>query len=266
MTGMRKTPADIRAMKNPDRPLACLTAYTAPMAALLDEHCDLLLAGDSLGMVLYGLPDTTGVTLDMMIAHGAALVRGAKTACRVVDMPFGTYEHSVQDALKNARRILEETGCDAVKLEGGEIMAPAIRAIVDAGIPVMAHIGLQPQSSPAEGGFKIKGRTDEEVMRLLADAKAVEEAGAFCVVIEGTIEPVSRKLTAAITIPTIGIGASPACDGQILVTEDLLGLTPRQPKFVRKYADFSHVIKQAVKNYAEDVKSRRFPGPDNLYK
>lgn len=265
MSAKRITPDQIRQRKNPDEPVVCLTAYTAPMARLLDSQCDLLLAGDSLGMVLYGLPDTTGVTLEMMINHGAAIVRGSHKACIVVDMPFGTYEDSPDQALENATKIIEQTGASAVKLEGGQDMAPMIRAIVEAGIPVMAHIGLQPQSAPKEGGFKIKGRTPEEVEKLLADARAVEEAGAFCVVIEGTIDYVSRQLTQSINIPTIGIGASAACDGQILVTEDMLGLTPRQPKFVKKYADFVPVIQQAVKTYASEVRRRTFPSKAQLY-
>lgn len=262
----RITPESIRRRKNPDSPMVCLTAYSLPMAQILDPHCDLLLAGDSLGMVLYGLPDTTGVTIDMMINHGTALVRGSSRACAVVDMPFGTYEESPAQALRNARRIMDETGCSAVKLEGGVSMAPMIRAITQDGIPVMAHIGLQPQSSPAEGGFKIKGRTEEEVERLLADARVVEAAGAFCVVIEGTVEPVSRRLTESISIPTIGIGASLACDGQILVTEDMLGLTPRQPKFVKKYADLGTAIHEAVERYAAEVRGRQFPDQDRVYR
>jgi 3-methyl-2-oxobutanoate hydroxymethyltransferase len=217
-------------------------------------------------MVLYGHPDTTLVDLDTMIRHGQAVMRGAARACVVVDMPFGTYESGPVQARENAKRIMAETGCSAVKLEGGVDMAPAIKAIVGAGIPLMGHIGLQPQSSPKEGGFKIKGRTEDSVQKLLADARAVEEAGAFSVVIEGTVEPVSRQLTEMLSIPTIGIGASPVCDGQILVTDDLLGLTPRQPKFVRKYADLQSLIGQAAADYAKDVQSGAFPGEDEVYR
>lgn len=265
MTQNRITTTAIHGMKNPAQPIVCLTAYTAPIANILDAHCDLLLVGDSLGMVLYGHSDTTQVELRTMINHGLAVMRGSSQACVVVDMPYGTYEAGPKLALENAQAIYKETGCSAVKLEGGMDMADCIRAIVDAGIPVMAHIGLQPQSSPKEGGFKIKGRNEAEVEKLLKDAKAVEDAGAFSVVIEGTIEPVSRRITQSIGIPTIGIGASPACDGQILVTDDLLGLTPRQPKFVKKYADLREVIGKAAKEYAEEVRAGSFPSDAQLY-
>lgn len=265
ITQNRITTAAIKGMKTPAPRIVCLTAYTTPMAQILDPHCDLLLVGDSLGMVLYGHSDTTRVELKTMIDHGAGVMRGSSQACVVVDMPFGTYESGPELALQNARKIKNETGCCAIKLEGGLDMADAIRAITDAGIPVMGHIGLQPQSSVKEGGFKIKGRTEAEVQKLLHDAKAVQDAGAFCVVIEGTIEPVSRLITEFITIPTIGIGASPACDGQILVTDDLLGLTARQPKFVKKYADLRGVIGKAASDYADEVRSGSFPSKDQVY-
>ena len=265
MNNKRLTTDAIRARKG-GTPVVCLTAYTTPIAQVLDEHCDLLLVGDSLGMVLYGHSDTTQVDLATMIRHGQAVMRGSERACVVVDMPYGTYETSPAQALENARIIQNETGCCAVKLEGGTDMAPAIAAIVQAGIPLMGHIGLQPQSSPKEGGFKVKGRTDESIQKLLADAKAVQDAGAFSVVIEGTVEPLSRQITGMLNIPTIGIGASPACDGQILVTDDLLGLTPRQPKFVRKYADLRGVIGEAARAYASDVTSGAFPGEDEVYR
>ncbi|MCD8563017.1 MAG: 3-methyl-2-oxobutanoate hydroxymethyltransferase [Alphaproteobacteria bacterium] len=266
MNNNRITPETLKTRKNPAEPIVCLTAYTTPIAALLDAHCDLLLVGDSLGMVLYGLSDTTQVDIETMIRHGAAVMRGSQQACVVVDMPYGTYENSPEEALTNARRLIAETGCSAVKLEGGVEMAPAIKAIVADGIPVMGHIGLQPQSSVKEGGFKIKGRTDESIQKLLADAKAVEEAGAFSVVIEGTVEPVSRLMTESIGIPTVGIGASPACDGQILVIDDMLGLTPRQPKFVKKYTDLQSIVERAAQDYANDVRARAFPGEAQLYK
>lgn len=265
MKPQRLETSAIKARKGAGK-IVCLTAYTTPMAAVLDAHCDVLLVGDSLGMVLYGHSDTTQVDVTTMIRHGQAVMRGAAQACVVVDMPFGSYEQSPAQALENARLIQNETACCAVKLEGGTDMAPAIAAIVAAGIPVMAHIGLQPQSAPKEGGFKVKGRTEDSVQKLLKDAKAVEDAGAFSVVIEGTVEPLSRQITEMLTIPTIGIGASPACDGQILVTDDLLGLTPRQPKFVRKYADLRGIITEAARAYAADVKSGTFPGEDEVYR
>ena len=266
-TTTRKTIASIRAQKNAASPLVCLTAYSAPMAEILDKHCDLLLVGDSLGMVFYGMENTLDVTVDMMINHGKAVMRTAHNACVVVDMPFGSYEENPTHAHKNAARIMRETGCDAVKLEGGQEMAETIADLVKRDIPVMAHIGLQPQSVVKEGGYKIKGRTDEQISMLLDDAKAVEDAGAFCVVIEGTVEPVARKITDSIAIPTIGIGASSACDGQILVTYDMLGyLSGHTPKFVKKYAQLAKDIDAAVKNYADDVKARRFPDEQYVYK
>lgn len=262
----RKTPAEIKERKNLE-PLVCLTAYSTPMAKLLDPHCDLLLVGDSLGMALYCMDDTLGVTLDMMVNHGKAVVRGTESACVVVDMPYGTYEHDTNEALKNARRIIDETGCDAVKLEGGVDVAHTITAIVESGIPVMAHIGLQPQSVRKEGGYRVKGKTDEDAARLIKDAKAIGDAGAFCVVIEGTIESVSADITKAIGIPTIGIGASAACDGQILVSEDMLGLTVGHvPKFAREYADLRGEITRAAEAYAADVRSRAFPSDAEIYK
>ena len=265
MSEHRITPDEIQSRKQTDKPIVCLTSYTTPSAQIIDPVCDLILVGDSLGMVLYGLPDTTGVTLDMMIRHGQAVMRGSQNACVIVDMPFGTYESGAQHALINAQKIYKETGCNGVKLEGGQDMAPMIKTLADHSIPVMGHIGLLPQSAPQEGGFKIKGRTEEEVQRLLNDAKAVEDAGAFALVIEGTIESVSKKISESVSIPTIGIGASPHCDGQILVTEDLLGITPRQPKFVKKYADLQPTIKKAVSTYADEVRSHKFPGKDQVY-
>lgn len=267
MANPRKTTTEITAQKNTGTPLVCLTAYTAPMAKILDKHCDLLLVGDSLGMALYGMENTLGVTLDIMINHGKAVMRGAQNACVVVDMPFGTYEQSPKIAYQNALRIITETGCDAVKLEGGQDIAAAIAYITERNIPVMAHIGLQPQSVLKDGGYKIKGRTNEEASKLLADAKAVEKAGAFSVVIEGTIDTVAKNITQSIDIPTIGIGASVSCDGQILVTEDMLGLiTDHTPKFVKKYACLAQDIEKAATCYATEVKSRVFPDENYTYK
>lgn len=247
-------------------PIVCLTAYTYPIARLLDDHVDLLLVGDSVAMVLHGHETTLGASLEMMIAHGQAVMRGAAKACVVVDMPAGTYEDSAALAVASARRMIDETGCQAVKLEGGVDMARQIAAIVAAGIPVMGHIGLQPQSVEKDGGYKIKGRTEEAVAALVRDAHAVESAGAFSVVIEGTVETVAADITRRIAIPTIGIGASSDCDGQILVIDDMVGLTvDRVPKFVKEYADLRSVISHAAERYAAEVRSRAFPGPGHVF-
>lgn len=247
-------------------PIVCLTAYTYPIARLLDPHVDLLLVGDSVAMVLHGHETTLGATMDMMIAHGQAVMRGAQKACVVVDMPAGSYEGSVSVAVASARRIVEETGCQAVKLEGGVDMAAQIAAIVAAGIPVMGHIGLQPQSVEKDGGYKIKGKTPDNVTALVRDAEAVEKAGAFSVVIEGTVEGVAADLTRAISIPTIGIGASADCDGQILVIDDMVGLTVgRVPKFVKEYADLRDAVASAAEAYARDVRSRAFPAAEHIF-
>ncbi|WP_095090714.1 3-methyl-2-oxobutanoate hydroxymethyltransferase [Mesorhizobium sophorae] len=247
-------------------PIVCLTAYTYPIARLLDDHVDLLLVGDSVAMVLHGHETTLGASLEMMIAHGQAVMRGAAKACVVVDMPAGTYEDSAALAVASARRMIDETGCQAVKLEGGVDMARQIAAIVAAGIPVMGHIGLQPQSVEKDGGYKIKGRTEEAVAALVRDALAVESAGAFSVVIEGTVETVAADITRRIAIPTIGIGASSDCDGQILVIDDMVGLTvDRVPKFVKEYADLRSVISHAAERYAAEVRSRAFPGPGHVF-
>lgn len=260
------TPQDIKMAKNPAEPLVCLTAYTAPIAEILDPHCALLLVGDSLGMVLYGMDSTLNVSLDMMINHGRAVTKKSKHACIVVDLPYGTYESNIDEAVTNARRVMHETGCDAVKLEGGIDMEDTISAIVHDGIPVMAHIGLQPQSVEKDGGFKVKGKTDTEIVKLLEDAKAIERAGAFSVVIEGTIEPVAKHITETLSIPTIGIGGSVACDGQILVTEDMLGLlSGHTPKFAKKYALLAKDIERATVQYAGEVKARQFPTSDYVY-
>lgn len=247
-------------------PLVCLTAYTYPVARLLDPHVDLLLVGDSVAMVLHGHETTLGASLEMMIAHGQAVMRGSARACVVVDMPAGSYEDSAAQAVTSAQCIIGETGCQAVKLEGGVDMADQIAAIVAAGIPVMGHIGLLPQSVEKDGGYKIKGRTNETIAALMADALAVEKAGAFSVVIEGTIEAVAADITRRIAIPTIGIGASGDCDGQILVIDDMVGLTvDRVPKFVKEYADLRGVIAHAAERYASEVRDRTFPGPAHVF-
>ena len=261
----RHTPAALHARKG-GVPIVCLTAYSTPMARLLDPLADLLLVGDSLGMVVYGLDSTLPVSLEMMIAHGAAVVRGARRACVIVDMPFGSYQENPAQAFRNAARIMAETGCAGVKLEGGTAMAETIRFLVERGIPVFGHIGLQPQSIHALGGFRAQGRSDADAARVIADAHAVSDAGAFALVVEGTAEPVARRLTAEIAAPTIGIGASPACDGQILVTEDILGLFDEfRPRFVKRYAELGPLAAAAAAAYAEDVRARRFPGPEHTY-
>ena len=261
----RVTIRDIRARKAAE-PLVVLTAYTTPIARLLDPHVDILLVGDSVGMVLYGMDTTLGVSIDMMINHGKAVMRGSAAACVVIDMPFASYQESKEQAFRNAARIMVETGCAAVKLEGGCEMAETIAFLTQRGIPVMAHIGLKPQSVHAAGGFRAQGRGDAEAAAIMNDAKAIEQAGAFSVVVEGTVEPVARALTAQIAIPTIGIGASAACDGQVLVTEDVLGLfADFTPKFVKRYAELSPHISEAAARYAAEVKSRAFPGPEHCF-
>jgi 3-methyl-2-oxobutanoate hydroxymethyltransferase len=261
----KHTPSELRTRKG-GVPIVCLTAYSAPMARLLDPIADLLLVGDSLGMVVYGLDSTLPVTVDMMIAHGAAVVRGAGRACVIVDMPFGSYQETPAQAFRNAARIMAECGCAGVKLEGGAAMAETIHFMVERGIPVLGHVGLQPQSVNALGGFRAQGKSEPEALRLIADAHAVADAGAFGMVVEGTAEPVARRLTQEVTVPTIGIGASPACDGQILVTEDILGLFDMfQPRFVKRYANLAQSVADAAAAYAEDVRARRFPGPEHCY-
>jgi 3-methyl-2-oxobutanoate hydroxymethyltransferase len=258
-------PAALRARKGAT-PLVCLTAYAAPMARLLDPIADLLLVGDSLGMVVYGFATTLSVTLDMMIAHGAAVMRGAHQACVIVDLPFGSYQESPAQAFRNAARVMAETGCAGVKLEGGVAMAETIRFLVVRGIPVLGHIGLQPQSVHAIGGFRAQGKSAEEAAAIMADAQAVAAAGAFAVVVEGTTEPLARAITEAVDVPTIGIGASAACDGQILVTEDLVGLFSEfKPRFVKRYAELGSEIAAAAAAYGEDVRARRFPGAEHVY-
>jgi len=247
-------------------PIVGLTAYTAPIAGLLDPNVDFLLVGDSVGMVVYGFDSTLPVTVDMMIAHGAAVMRGSSQALVVVDMPFGSYQDPREQAFRTAARILAETGCAAVKLEGGAEMADTVRFLTERGIPVMGHVGLMPQSVNTAGGFKVQGRGQQQADRVSADATAITDAGAFSLVIEGTVEPVARTITEAIPVPTIGIGASPMCDGQILVTDDLLGLfTQFKPRFVRRYAELAPLIAAAAEAYAADVRARRFPGPEHCF-
>lgn len=265
----RTTVRDIALRKIPgrvtDKPVVCITAYTAPMARFMDKHVDLLLVGDSLGMVVYGMETTLGVTLDMMIAHGKAVMRGSLEACVIVDMPFGTYQATPAEAFKACAQVMAETGCSGVKLEGGAEMAETVSFLTMRGIPVMGHVGLTPQSVNQLGGYRARGRTNIEADSLVADATAIAAAGAFCVVVEGTVEPVARAITEAIDIPTIGIGASPACDGQIIVAEDILGLFGTfTPKFVKRYAELGDEVSGAVAKYAADVRARRFPGSEHL--
>jgi 3-methyl-2-oxobutanoate hydroxymethyltransferase len=261
----RLTVPEIRARKG-GKPIVCLTCYHAHTARLLDEHVDLMLVGDSLGMVMHGMETTLGVTLDMMILHAKAVMRGSRRALIVVDMPFGSYEESPQVAFRNAARVLQETGCSAVKLEGGARTSETIRYLSQRGIPVMGHIGLTPQMIQVLGGFKTQGRTEAEWPAIETDARAVAEGGAFAMVLEGMAEPLAARITRDMAIPTIGIGASAECDGQILVMEDMLGLNPKPPKFVRQYANTGADIEAAVKSYAADVRARRFPGEENVYR
>lgn len=260
----RLTAPDIRARKNGE-PIVSLTSYHAHTARLMDQYCDFILVGDSLGMVMHGMETTVPVTLDMMILQGHAVMRGSKRALVVVDMPFGSYEASKEQAFMSASRVLKETGCGAIKLEGGRRMAETIRFLVERGVPVMGHIGLTPQSINTIGSFRAQGREEKDWGPIEEDARAVADAGAFCMVIEAVAEPLARKITAAIDIPTIGIGASAACDGQILVLEDMLGLSARVPKFVKRYGNLGPSIEKAVADYAADVRSRAFPGVDQVY-
>jgi 3-methyl-2-oxobutanoate hydroxymethyltransferase len=265
-TGQMKalTPPDVVIRKG-EAPLVCLTAYTTPMARLVDTTCDIALVGDSVGMVLHGLPSTLGVTLDMMIMHAQAVRRGIERALMVVDMPFGSYEEGPEQAFRNAARLMAETGCAAVKLEGGESMAGTIQFLVARGIPVMAHVGLTPQAVNTFGGYKVQGRGND-AERILRDADAVSKAGAFAVVLEKVPEALSRRITADIAIPTIGIGASSACDGQILVVDDMLGMfTDFRPKFVKRYAELGEQAQAAIAAYANDVRERRFPGAEHVF-
>ncbi len=267
--GKRMTAPMIRARKKEgvtEEPLVMLTAYTMRMAQLLDPHCEMLLVGDSLGQVFYGLPSTLPVTLDMMCAHGAAVVRGSWHALVGVDMPFGSYEGSPEQAFASASRILQETGAAAVKLEGGEAMAPTIRFLSERGIPVIGHVGLTPQAVNTLGGYGARGKSEAEAAKILGDARAVADAGAFCMVIEGVMEGLADELTKAVAIPTIGIGASKNCDGQVLVTDDMLGLFERTPRFVKRYHELAGEISAAAAQYREEVRSRAFPTADQVYR
>ncbi|KUP94326.1 3-methyl-2-oxobutanoate hydroxymethyltransferase [Tritonibacter horizontis] len=255
---------DIRALKG-QRPIVSLTAYTTPMAGLMDAHCDFVLVGDSVGMVLHGLPSTLGVTMDMMVMHGAAVARGLNRAMMVIDMPFGSYEESPAQAFRNAARLMAETNAAAVKLEGGVEMAPTIQFLTRRGIPVMAHIGLTPQSVNTLGGYKVQGRA-EAAKPLIADARAVADAGAFAVVLEKVPASLADQVTEIVPIPTIGIGASVGCDGQILVVDDMLGFfTAFKPKFVKRYADLGPAAEAAIADYAAEVRARRFPGAEHIF-
>ena len=261
----RLTPNDITALKG-ERPVVSLTAYTTPMARLFDPHCDLLLVGDSLGMVLYGMETTVGVTVEMMIAHGQAVMRGVSRACVIVDLPFGSYQESKEQAFRTAARIMKETGCDGVKLEGGEEMAETVAFLVSRGVPVFGHVGLMPQQVNTAGGYRSKGHSDAEADKIRRDARAIDKAGAFAIVIEGTVEPLAREITGTVSAATIGIGASPACDGQVLVSDDMLGLfNDFKPRFVKHYAELAEIISKAAEDYATEVRARAFPGPEHTF-
>lgn len=260
----QKMPAEITAMKGCD-PIVCLTAYTTPVAKLVDPHCDLVLVGDSVGMVLHGLPSTLGVPMDMMVMHGQAVARGLQNALMVIDMPFGSYEEGPAQAFRNAARLMAETGAGAVKLEGGVHMAQTIAFLIARGIPVMAHIGLTPQSVNTLGGYKVQGR-GEDGARLMADARAVAEAGAFSVVLEKVPQGLAGRITAGIDIPAVGIGAGAGCDGQVLVVDDMLGLfTGFKPRFVKRFGQLGQAAEAAVADYATQVRARTFPGPEHVF-
>ena len=260
----RPVPPDIRARKG-GVPLVMLTAYTTPVARLVDPHCDIVLVGDSVGMVLHGLPSTLGVTMEMMILHGRAVARGLSRAMLVVDMPFGAYEEGPAQAFRNAARLMEETGVTAVKLEGGAHMAETIAFLAARGVPVMAHVGLTPQAVNTLGGYRVQGR-GEDAERIREDAATVAGAGAFAVVLEKVPDVLAAEITRALPIPTIGIGASAECDGQVLVVDDMLGLfTAFRPKFVKRYAELGAEADRAIAAYAADVRARRFPAPEHVF-
>lgn len=264
----RLTVPAIRARKEngtTKQPIVMLTAYTARQAQLLDSHCDLLLVGDSLGQVIYGLPSTIPVTLEMMANHAAAVVRGSYHAAVVVDMPFGSYEASKEAAFASAARLLKDSGAAAVKLEGGEVMAETVAFLVQRGIPVMGHVGLTPQAVNVLGGYRARGRDDAEADKITRDARALDEAGAFAIVVEGVVEPIAIAVTRSVAAPVIGIGASAQCDGQVLVTEDMLGLFERVPRFVKRFEDLASIIDRAASTYAAEVRDRSFPSADHIY-
>ncbi len=260
----RLTAADIAARKGGE-PIVSLTAYDTPTARILDDYCDFLLVGDSVGMVVHGLPSTVGVTLEMMIMHGQAVMRGTQSAMVVVDMPFGSYEKSPEQAFENAARVLQETGAQAIKIESGTYAAETVAFLVERGIPVMGHVGLRPQAVNVTGGFRAKGKNTQEWASVLAEAQATADAGAFAIVVEGVAEDLAKEITGSIAVPTIGIGASSVCDGQILVTQDMLGLFDWTPKFVKRYGDMKKDIKTAVSDYATEVRERRFPSAAQVY-
>ena len=261
----RLTVPTIRQRKGGE-PLVMLTAYTVRMAQILDPHCDLLLVGDSLGQVIYGLPHTVAVTMEMMALHGAAVVRGSYHAAVIVDMPFGSYEASPEQAFKNASELLKQTGAAGIKIEGGKVLAPTVEFLTSRGIPVMSHVGLTPQAVNILGGYGVRGKSDEEAKAIVEDAIAMSDAGAFAMVIEGVLEPIAIEITQKVKCPTIGIGASAQCDGQVLVTEDMLGLFERTPKFVNRYGGMHSFVAEAVEQYAKEVRSRSFPGAEQIYK
>ena len=260
----RLTAPDIRARKGGE-PIVSLTSYHAHTARIVDAYCDLILVGDSLGMVMHGLETTVPVTLEMMILQGQAVMRGSKRALVVVDLPFGSYEASKEQAFASASRILKETGCGAIKIEGGRRLAETVSFLAERGVPVMGHVGLTPQAINTLGSFRAQGRDEMDWGPIEADARAVAEAGAFAIVLEAVAEPLARRITSQVSIPTIGIGASPACDGQILVLEDMLGLSPRVPKFVKRFGSLGPSIEEAVRNYAQEVRARTFPGAEHVY-
>ena len=267
--GKRMTAPALRARKvggATEQPIVALTAYTMRMAQLLDEHCDLLLVGDSLGQVIYGLPSTIPVTLDMMIAHGAAVVRGSWHALVAVDMPFGSYEGSPEQAFDACSLVMKETGCAAVKLEGGAAMAPTVRFLTERGIPVIGHVGLTPQAVNILGGYGARGRGEAEAKKIRSDADAISDAGAFAIVLEGVMEDLATGIARDVEVPIIGIGASAQCDGQILVTDDMLGLFERTPRFVKRYDNLAEQIGRAAETYAAEVRSRAFPSADQTYR
>ncbi len=265
----RLTVPAIRARKTGPEPVAepivMLTAYTARMAQILDPHCDMLLVGDSLGQVIYGLPSTLPVSLDMMCAHGAAVVRGSWHSVVTIDMPFGSYEASPAQAFESASRILRETGAAAVKLEGGEAMAETVAFLSARGIPVVGHVGLTPQAVNALGGYAARGRNEAEAEKIVRDARAVANAGAFALVIEGVVEPIAARITREVACPTIGIGASAQCDGQVLVIDDMLGMFERTARFVKRYDELSGRIAAAAEAYAGEVRARSFPTAAETY-
>jgi len=264
----RLTVPRIRARKKDgvtQEPIVMLTAYTARQAQLLDAHCDLLLVGDSLGQVIYGLSSTVPVSLEMMANHGAAVVRGSYHAAVIVDMPFGSYESSPEQAFESASYLLKQTGAAGVKLEGGEVMAETISFLNERGIPVMGHVGLTPQAVNVLGGYRARGKSDAEAEKIISDAIALDKAGAFSIVVEGVVEPIAIEVTQSVACPTIGIGASARCDGQVLVTEDMLGMFERVPRFVKRYDDIAGQIQNAVANYASEVRDRSFPSEEQTY-